>query len=358
MINLKRKFIPTNEILKQISEIDEFKGQWNFLKNLSPVKLSTLKKVATIESIASSTRIEGSKLTDEEVEKLLSNLITTSFKTRDEQEVAGYAEVMDLVFLSFEEINITENYIKQLHSMLLKYSEKDERHRGDYKKINNSVEAFDPNGKSLGIVFETTSPFDTPYRMEILLEWLRKTLNNKDFHPIITIGMFIVEFLAIHPFQDGNGRSSRILTTLLLLKEGYLFVPYASIESIVEDNKDIYYASLRRTQKTLKEDLEVDYNPWINFFLNILMKQKNNLQKKLQNIQFDNYNNLPDLSVKILEAIKQKKKAKMVDILTFTNINRSTVKLHIRNLLKDNYIKSFGVGKGCWYEINDRTVES
>jgi Fic family protein len=352
MKKLNRIFTPDNEILKMIAEIDEFKGKWAFLKMISPERLISLKKVATIESIASSTRIEGSELSDEEVNKLLSNINKNSFKNRDEQEVIGYAEVMDIIFLSFNELNITENYIKQLHSILLKYSTKDERHRGDYKKISNSVEAFDSNGKSIGVIFKTATPFNTPYRMEDLINWLKKVLIEKEFHPLIIIAMFIVEFLEIHPFQDGNGRLSRILTTLLLLKKDYTYVPYSSIESIIEDNKDSYYSTLRRTQKTFQED-KIDYYPWVRFFLGVLIKQKNNLEIKMQNILNTKYEGLPSLSVNILEIIKNKQKVKIADIVKQTQGNRNTIKLHIKNLLKKDYIKSFGQGKGTWYEISE-----
>jgi len=349
---LNRTFTPDNEILKMIAEIDEFKGKWTFLKTVSPERLTGLKKVATIESIASSTRIEGSELSDEEVYKLLSNIDKKSFKNRDEQEVAGYAEVMDIIFLSFNELNITENYIKQLHSILLKYSSKDKRHRGEYKKINNSVEAFSGEGKSIGVIFKTASPFDTPYRMEDLVNWLKKALTEKEFHPLIIITMFVVEFLEIHPFQDGNGRLSRILTTLLLLKLNYIYVPYSSIESIIEENKDSYYSTLRRTQKTFQED-KIDYYPWVRFFLGVLIKQKNNLEMKIHDISKVRFKDLPSLSVNILEVIKNKQKIKISDIVNYTQGNRNTVKLHIKNLLEKGYIKSFGQGKGTWYENNE-----
>ena len=145
----------TPDILRLISDIDDFRASWRTMKNLVPERLATLKRVATIESIGSSTRIEGSKLSDVEIENVLGNLSTQSFANRDEQEVAGYAEVMDVIFQSYQEIELSENYIKQLHSMLLKHSDKDQRHRGEYKSLTNHVEAFDSEGNSLGVVFQT-----------------------------------------------------------------------------------------------------------------------------------------------------------------------------------------------------------
>jgi Fic family protein len=155
----------TPEMLSLVAEIDEFKGAWRALGTLAPERLSALRRVATIESIGSSTRIEGSRLSDREVERLLSNLEIKSFGSRDEQEVAGYAQLMETVFASWAEISVTENHIKQLHRDLLRYSDKDERHRGAYKTAPNSVAAFDADGNQVGVVFETASPFETPRRM-------------------------------------------------------------------------------------------------------------------------------------------------------------------------------------------------
>ncbi len=222
----------TPEMLSLISEIDEFKGAWRALGTLAPERLSALRRVATIESIGSSTRIEGSKLSDREVERLLSNLEIKAFTNRDEQEVAGYAEVMETVFASWPEIAITENHLRQLHRDLLRYSEKDEPHRGHYKTASNSVAAFDAEGNQVGIVFETATPFDTPRLMAELLAWFNATIQDNALHPLLAIGIFVVVFLEIHPFQDGNGRLSRVLTTLLLLRAGYAYVPYSSLESI------------------------------------------------------------------------------------------------------------------------------
>jgi Fic family protein len=237
--------------------------------------------VATIESIGSSTRIEGAKLSDAEVEELLSRAISIkSFKTRDEQEVAGYAEAMDLVFEAYADMRLTENHIRQLHQTLLRHSDKDERHRGSYKTLSNNVVALDAGGREVGVVFETTSPFDTPREMEALVAWMRKTLDEEALHPLLIIAVFIVTFLAIHPFQDGNGRLSRVLTTLLLLRTGYAYVPYVSLERVIEENKDLYYKALRRTQTTLECETP-DGEPWVGFFLRCLKRQKDSLSARL-----------------------------------------------------------------------------
>jgi len=227
----------TSEMLNLIAEIDEFKGMWHYLGRFSPDRLSILKRIATIESIGSSTRIEGAKLSDREVEALLLGIETKSFQNRDEQEVAGYAFACENLFVHFQNIPLTENSIKQIHHWLLHYSNKDERHRGEYKKIPIRIEAFNRQGESVGVVFETISPLETPIKMEELVSWARCNLETKTLHPLIVIALFTVIFLAIHPFQDGNGRLSRLLTTLLMMKVGYTYVPYSSLESIIEANK-------------------------------------------------------------------------------------------------------------------------
>ncbi len=263
----------TPDLLKTIGEIDEFKGRWEALGVLAPERLSALKRIATIESVGSSTRIEGVNLSDDEIERFLSGLDASSFRSRDEEEVAGYADLMELVFESYTNIPLTENTIRQLHRTLLRYSHKDERHRGNYKTLSNSVEAFDTEGRSIGVIFETATPFDTPRLMEALVAWSSEAMEKKEHHPLLIIAVFVVRFLAIHPFQDGNGRLSRALTTLLLLRAGYDYVPYSSLERIVEDNKDEYYKALRRAQATLDKD-ESQLIDWLTFFVRALHRQK------------------------------------------------------------------------------------
>jgi len=242
----------TPELLVLLSELDEFKGAWRLLGTLAPERLNALRRVATLESIGSSTRLEGSKLSDREVEQLLARLEIKSFGSRDEQEVAGYADVMETVFHAWADIPVNENHIRQLHRDLLRYSSKDERHGGEYKKVRNDVGAFDLYGRMIGVIFETASPFDTPRRMAELVAWLTQERDLARLHPLIIIALFVVTFLEIHPFQDGNGRLSRVLTTLLLLQAGYAYVPYSSLESVIERNKEGYYLGLRQTQTTIR----------------------------------------------------------------------------------------------------------
>jgi Fic family protein len=340
----------TLELLSLISEIDEFKGAWRALGTLAPERLLALRRVATIESIGSSTRIEGSKLSDREVEKLLSNLQIKSFETRDEQEVAGYAEVMELVFRSFEDITFTENHIRQLHHDLLKYSAKDKHHRGEYKKTNNSVAAFDENGKQIGIVFETATPFDTPRLMTEIVVWINEALETKKLHPLLIVAIFVVVFLEIHPFQDGNGRLSRVLTTLLLLRVGYYYVPYSSLESVIERNKEGYYLALRQTQGTIRTDLP-QWQHWILFFLRALQQQMKGLAKKVEREKIV-LSTLPELSLQILEYTREHGRVTIGVMVKLTGVSRNTLKEHFRQLVEKGHLTMHGSGRGAWYSLS------
>jgi len=336
------------DMLQLISELDVFKGKWLALKTMSPERLQQLRKVATIESVGSSTRIEGAKLSDAQVETLLSNLTSTSFKTRDEQEVAGYAEAMDLVFQAYEDLHLTENHIRQLHQQLLRHSHKDERHRGDYKTLPNHVVAKDAQGHEIGVVFETATPFETPREMEELVKWTAKVIDEKSMHPLLIIAVFNVVFLAIHPFQDGNGRLSRILITLMLLRAGYDYVPYASLESIVEENKDLYYKALRRTQTTLKQD-SPDWEPWLGFFLRCLKKQKSNLAEKVEKGQERVDTTLPTLSLEILKLLKENDRLTIAEIVRQTGANQNTLKVRLRELVTEGRVIRHGKARATWY---------
>lgn len=339
----------TQELLALISEIDEFKGAWRAFGTLAPERLLALRNVATIESIGSSTRIEGAKLSDREVERLLSNLEINRLSSRDEQEVAGYAELMDLIVNAWSDITMSENHIKQLHRDLLKFSPKDERHRGEYKSVRNDVGAFDDKGNMIGIVFQTATPFDTPQRMRELLDWLQREWELKRLHPLLIVGVFVVVFLEIHPFQDGNGRLSRILTTLLLLQAGYAYVPYSSLESVIESSKEAYYKALRQTQGTIRTD-DPDWQPWLTYFLRALQKQKRRLEVKVErekNALLD----LPELAVKILDYAREQGRVTTRDMVREEKASPNTLKATFKMLVEKGLLARHGGGRSTWYSL-------
>ena len=291
----------------------------------------------------------GSKLSDREVEQLLSSLGIQVFTTRDQQEVAGYAEVMETVFGAWSDITVTENHIKQLHRDLLRYSDKDDWHRGNYKTSSNSVVAFDADGHQVGVVFETATPFNTPHLMAELVAWFKNATRDKTLHPLLIIGIFVVVFLEIHPFQDGNGRLSRVLTTLLLLRAGYTYVPYSSLESIIEHSKEGYYLALRRTLGTIRTDAP-DWTPWLMFFLKGLHQQMHRLRNKVEREKLL-LAKLPDLSVQILDHVRNHGRITIGDAVTLTGASRNTLKSHFKKLLERGLLVLNGRGRGAWYSL-------
>jgi Fic family protein len=279
----------------------------------------------------------------------LSNLEVKSFASRDEQEVAGYAELMDLVFSSWRDIPFTENHIKQLHQILLRYSEKDEWHRGHYKTNSNNVAAFDEHGTQIGIVFQTASPFETPRLMGELVRWVDQERETARLHSLLIIALFTVVFLEIHPFQDGNGRLSRVLTTLLLLQADYDYVPYSSLDSVVEHSKEAYYLALRQTQGTIRTQ-SPNWQPWLVFFLRSLAEQVRRLEKKVARERIV-LAALPELSLQIVEFAREHGRVTIGDAIKLTGSSRNTLKQHFRALVERGTLDQHGRGRGVWYDL-------
>jgi len=260
--------------------------------------------------------------------------------------VKGYFELLENIFDSWRSLKFSESTIKHFHKELLKHVKKDELHRGDYKKEENKVQMIDAVGKSVGVLFDTTPAYLTPKEMQELVEWTQQALAERKYHPLLVIGSFLVEFLQIHPFKDGNGRLSRVLTNLLLLKEGYLYMPYISHEKLVEDNKPDYYMALRRSQKTFKTEHE-NIIPWLDFFLTIFLKQsqmavellsKENIEKLLSKKQLAVWQYLQEVEEATPGEIA--KKAKVV---------RPTVNQALDRLLRLKKVERIGLGRSTRY---------
>ena len=257
---------------------------------------------------------------------------------------------MELVFASWQDIAFTENHIKQLHQNLLVYSEKDVRHRGNYKTMSNSVVAFDDNGAQIGVVFQTATPFDTPRLMAELVTWVQAERTAGRLHPLLIIALCVVVFLEIHPFQDGNGRLSRVLTMLLLHQSGYAYVPYSSLESVIEHNKEAYYLALRQTQGTIRTDTP-NWQPWLTFFLRSLAEQVKRLEKKVAREKLV-LAVLPELSLQIVEFAREHGRITIGEAIKLTGASRNTLKQHFRNLVARGHLNQHGSGRGVWYELH------
>lgn len=335
----------TAELIRLLGQVDEFKGHWRKLREIRAERLNELRQVTTIESTGSSTRIEGVELSDAEVAQVLSGISLDSFRERDEWEVRGYAELLQTIFDNFADLPLETRFIKQLHGILLKYSEADAWHRADYKKTPNHVEAKHPDGR-VEIVFQTTSPFETPLRMDDLLRATNEALARGESHPLIVIARFIVDFLAVHPFQDGNGRLARALTALLLLRSAYEYVPYASLERIIEDNKVAYYAALRESQLAMREEPQ-DFGEWLLFFLRILRVQQETLLAKL-NVERSMLQ-LSAIQEKILNQLDREGKVSAASLAASLAIPDRTVRYHLDILIRNGLVATQGERRGRRY---------
>ena len=331
------------KLIRLISQIDRFDASWTSIEKKEGQSLKQLKTIATVQSVGASTRIEGSKMSNEEVEVLLKEIDITKIVDRDSQEVVGYFETLDLISESFEDIPITENSLKNLHNILLKHSKKDEWHKGDYKQHSNIVEAKLPDG-TRQVIFQTTEAgFPTQNAMRQLTNWYA---NDKETHPLVKCALFAYEFVSIHPFQDGNGRLSRLLATLLLLKNGYKWIQYVSFEHEIESRKTEYYRVLRSCQAQRPNE---DVTEWIQFFFDAL----GNIQKQLM-IKFENKGIETRLSPReksILTFIGNNAGCKSGDIAKRLGIPSPTVKRILPELIKQNLIEKFGTGPGTNYSI-------
>ncbi len=330
-------------LLKIISKIDRFDASWSSIEKREGQSLKQLKNIATVRSVGASTRIEGSKMSNEEVKALLDNLEITKIEERDAQEVVGYYEVLELITENYNEIEITESNIKNLHNLLLKYSDKDQWHKGNYKQHSNAVEATLPDGTKQ-IIFQTTNAgFETEDAMRKLIEWYN---SDTEIHPLVKSAIFTYEFVSIHPFQDGNGRLSRLLTTLLLLKNGYKWIQYVSFEHEIENRKNEYYLKLRHCQSQRPNE---DITEWINFFFSAILNIQEQLMKKLE---FKGVKaKLSPKEKSILTYIETNPGSKSGEIAKKLHIPNPTVKRILRKLLNENLIEKYGSGAGTNYSI-------
>lgn len=342
-------------ILRKIAAIDAFQSRWKVEQADEQVFLRQMKGEAMVESTGSSTRIEGSTLTNPEVESVLKNMKVMQLKSRDEQEVVGYYEVLELILAEYHDIPLTESYIGQLHGILLRHSAKDQRHRGAYKSLSNQVVATSPGGTQK-IVFNTTPPHLTPVAMNDLVVWSNQTFKADELHPLLVIAVFVYEFLSIHPFQDGNGRLSRLLTTLLLLQRDYDFVQYTSFEQLIEERKRDYYRALMDGQQKRDQEGEI-IDRWIVFFLDCLLTLTQRLTEK-RSTYFALKGYLNERQKRLLETIKTEIAVQIADLLRIhPDIPRATLKRDLSILVERRLLVQVGRGRGVRYFVAETAGE-
>ena len=334
---------PDWKLINELSQIDKFGGSWTAIEKRERQSLKQLKSTATVRSVGASTRIEGSKMTDDEVERLIKNLGVGKLEERDAQEVAGYYETLDIISESFRDIDITENNLKMLHNILMKHSEKDGWHRGDYKQHSNVVEAMQTDG-SKQVVFRTADPgFATEDAMRQLIGWYN---GDNTTPPIIRAAIFVYDFLSIHPFQDGNGRLSRLLATLLMLRQGYSWIQYVSFEHEIESQKGEYYSVLMQCQRQRPGE---DVYPWVTFFLNCLSNIQQQLMAKLQTSS--SLSKISPREKKIYTFIENHPGCQSGEISEKLGIPLPTVKRILMEMFERKLLVKHGIGKGTNYTI-------
>jgi Fic family protein len=347
----RRKFdqritTPDPNIVAALAAIDEIKGEFRAGLRMTPQAITSLRKSVIITSAGASTRIEGAKLSDGEVEKIMQGLAVSKFADRDSQEVQGYLETLQNVFNSFDKLPLRESMITGLHKELLKYSTKDSLHKGVYKKKENAVGVMDEEGKVAKIMFETTPAYLTQKEMTELVDWTVEAIDENRFHPLLITGNFIVEFLKIHPFEDGNGRLSRVITNLLLLRSGYQFVQYVSHEQIIEQRKDEYYLALRKSQETFNTEKDT-ISPWLNFFISVLKEQATKALGFLEEESIED--TLSPKQYEVWKYISTVNEAGPAEIAKATNIVMATVRQALYRLIELGKVKRIGRGRGTRY---------
>lgn len=326
-----------------ISKIDRFDASWSSIEKTEGQSLKQLKSIATVRSVGASTRIEGSKMSNEEVEVLLKEIDITKLEDRDSQEVVGYFDTLDIISESHQDINITESNIKNLHKVLLTHSQKDNWHKGGYKQHSNAVEANYPD-RTKRIIFETTEAgIPTEDAMRGLVKWYK---TDTETHPLVKCAIFCYEFVSIHPFQDGNGRLSRLMATLLLLKNGYKWIEYVSFEHEIESRKNEYYRALRNCQSQRPNE---DITEWISFFFNALLNIQNQLLDKLK--QSGMQSQLSPKEKSLLTFIGDHSGCKSGEIAKKLGIPNPTVKRILTALIEKNFIEKHGNGPGTNYTL-------
>lgn len=329
------------EYVKTLSLIHEFKGKQNLYINAYKDELNTLLDVAFIQSVGASNRIEGIFTSDKRLEELVNEKVTPY--NRDDKEISGYREVLKLIHENYDYIPITPNYIMELHKRL--YSFSDSSIGGKYKATDNVIVEKDPFGNER-IRFKPVPAYLTAAAMRNACDSFNKAWNENKIDKLLLIPMFILDFLCIHPFDDGNGRMSRLLTLLLLYKAGYIVGKYISIEMLIENTKEEYYLSLQQSSINWSQN-ESNYSLFVDYYLSILIKAYNEFENRVEYLADKKITKSEKIKKYIDEHIGSFSKKDL--IVFFPNISKITIERALNDLLKDNYIDKLGSGPTTKY---------
>ncbi|MDC3415133.1 Fic family protein [Terrihalobacillus insolitus] len=343
-ISLKKLLLPM-ETVSLISKINEYKGKQELYKQQAPQVLKTLKDVAVIQSTKASNAIEGIIITDKRLKGLMEN--KTSPFDRSEGEIAGYRDVLNLVHASFEGIPINPNVILQLHRQLFHYIATE---GGKWKNVDNVISKHLPDGKKF-VRFVPVSSSETPEAIDSLCHELNERMSKEDIEPLILISLFILDFLSIHPFNDGNGRMARILTLLLLYKFGYEVGRYISLEKIIENTKESYYETLRLSSQGWHEnENKNDIFPWVNYILGTFVAAYKELESRVGIVQTGKGNK----AARIKKYIENKTGFFTKEEIrrACPDVSESTINRVLNELKDQNLIEPTGLGRNAKWKKN------
>ena len=329
-----------SEILGLVAAIYKYAGKQELYLKQKPHELEKLVEIAKTQSTEASNAIEGIVTTNTRIRQLVEE--KTAPRNRDEQEIAGYRDVLSIIYESFDAISITKNYILQLHKML--YSYMNNPLSGQTKTVQNYISATYPDGHT-ETVFTPLAPFETPDALEKICEEYSRVIGNFEVEPLIIIPIFIHDFLCIHPFNDGNGRMSRLLTTLLLYRSGFNVGKYISLEAKIAKNKDLYYDALRRSQDGWHEGNE-DVIPFIKYLLGTILAAYKDFEDRFSIVG----EKLPAVEIVRKATLTKIGKFTKQDIIELCpSLSLSSVEGSLRKLVQSGDIKREGVGKGSFY---------
>ena len=329
-----------SEILGLIAAIYRYAGKQELYLKQKPNELEKLVEIAKIQSTEASNAIEGIVTTNTRIRQLVEEKTTP--KNRDEQEIAGYRDVLNIIHESFDAIPITKNYILQLHKIL--YSHMNNPLAGQPKNVQNYISATHPDGHT-EVLFTPPAPFETPEALDRICEEYNLVIGNFEVEPLIVIPIFIHDFLCIHPFNDGNGRISRLLTTLLLYRNGFYVGKYISLEAKIAGNKDLYYDALGRAQEGWHEGTE-DAVPFIKYLLGTILAAYKDFEDRFSIVE----EKMPAIDIVRKATLNKIGKFTKQDIRELCPaLSVSSVEGALRRLVKAGELKREGSGKGTYY---------
>ena len=329
-----------NEILKLVAKIHEYKGRQELYLQQKPEELEKLVEIAKAQSIEASNEIEGIRTTNARFNKLIHDKTTP--RNRDEKEILGYRDVLNTIHEYYEHIPLSSNYILQFHRDLLNYTDLD--FGGKYKNVQNEIVAVDSDGNEV-VLFRPLPPFETPAAIEAICESYNKVIAKEEIDPLILIPVFIHDFLCIHPFNDGNGRMSRLLTALLLYRSGYLVGRYISIENKIAKNKDLYYDALQDCQEGWYEN-EEDTTAFIKYLLGVIIASYRDFEDRVELVS----EKLPAIEMVRKAVNKQIGTFKKADIVEMCpSIGSSSVEASLKTLTESGEIEKLGSGRSTCY---------